>query len=40
MYEEEAYVYIVTELCEGKELFHMILEDKVVGEEESFPLFY
>lgn len=21
MYEEEAYVYIVTELCEGKELF-------------------
>ena len=32
MYEEDAYIYIVTELCEGKELFQLILEDKVVSD--------
>ena len=40
MYEEDTHVYIVTELCEGQELFQLILEDKVIGEELAFPLFY
>lgn len=31
---------MVSELCEGKELFQLIVEDKIIGEEKCFPLFY
>lgn len=31
---------MVSELCEGKELFQLIVEDKIIGEDKCFPIFY
>ena len=31
---------MVSELCEGKELFQLIVDDKIIGEDKCFPLFF
>jgi serine/threonine protein kinase len=40
IYEEPFYYYIVCEMCPGKELYRVLCERKVLGEEEAARVFY
>ena len=40
VFETESNIYIVTELCTGKELFHYIYTKKALNEYEALPIFH
>lgn len=39
-FEDENYIYIVAELCPGKEFFEYIVENKYIKEAKARSIFY